>query len=307
MKGKRDFLGVLDLSRKEFLGLIDAAAKIKKKPQAFAGTLKGKSLLMVFEAPSLRTRLSFESGMTQLGGHAIAYNLGESTVGKKESAEDFARTFSRYCDAAALRLYDHTMLERIAKASSIPVINMMTNAEHPCQILGDFMTIAEKKTLKKIKIAYVGDGDNNVTYSLMLASALLGIDIAVASPKNYQPKNEVVNKGKRVAKGSIHITHNPGEAVKDADVVYTDTWMSYRIPESEKPERVRKFSPYQVNASLMKKAPKALFMHCLPAGRGYEVTDEVIDGKQSMVFDQAENRMHAQKALILWLLGKMKI
>ncbi|MFH0949404.1 MAG: ornithine carbamoyltransferase [Candidatus Aenigmatarchaeota archaeon] len=307
MKDEKHFLSIAELNRNELMSLIKNAIRIKKHPKMFSSKLKDKTLLMIFEAPSLRTRLSFEVGMTQLGGHGIYYNLGESTLGKKENIDDLARTVSRYCDIAMARIYSHEMLLALAKHSSIPVINAMTNAEHPCQIMADLMTIYEKrKKFSGLKLAYLGDGDNNVTYSLLYGCAIAGVDIVVASPKGAMPQKSVVATAKKIAKNSasVMVTTNPKEAAKDADIIYTDSWMSYRIPSGEEPKRVKIFSPYQVNKKLFSLAKNPLFMHCLPAKRGQEVTNDIIDSKHSIVFDQAENRLHMQKAIMLWLLGK---
>jgi len=306
----KHFLSIKDLSRKEIEFLIKKSIEIKKNPKKYSSAMKEKTLFMLFEAPSLRTRVSFEAGMTQLGGHAIYYSIDESTLGKKESIKDFTKTVSRYCDIIMARIYRHDQLEEMAANADIPVINAMTNFEHPCQILTDLMTIHEKKLLKG-KLAYLGDGFNNVTHSLLYGCSIMGMDIAVASPagKEYEPDKKVVQEAKKfgVKSGSrVLLTHNPKEAVKNASIVYTDSWMSYRISKEQEPKRVKIFKPHQVNAALMKLAkPKAVFMHCLPAKRGHEVTDEVLDSKQSIVFDQAENRLHAQKALMLWLLRKI--
>ena len=309
MKTIKHFLSLKDFTKKDFDYLIKQGIAIKKNPRKFSNAAKQKTLLMVFEAPSLRTRLSFETGMTQMGGHAIAYSTGESTLGKKETIEDFGRTASRYADIITARLYSQEMLEKMADASRVPVINAMTNYEHPCQILGDLMTIQEHfKKLKNLKVAYVGDGDNNVTNSLIFGCLTMGMNIAVASPEEAEVQKEIKHVGDMLSmryKGHFETTWDAKEAVKNADIVYTDSWMSYRVPKEKEPERIRIFSSYQVNKELMSLAKKkAIFMHCLPAGRGKETTNEVIDSKQSVVFDQAENRMHIQKAIILWLMKK---
>jgi ornithine carbamoyltransferase len=307
----RNFLSIANLSSKELQLLIKKSIEIKKNPARFKNKFSQKTLLTIFEAPSLRTRLSFEVAATQMGGHAIYYTTGESTLGKKESMKEFAGSASRYADIIAARLFEHKDLEELAKYSSVPVINAMTNYEHPCQILGDLVTVQEKfKKLKGLKLAYFGDGFNNVTHSLLFGCALTGIDIAVACPKGkeFEPAQNVVKKAWMFADKSgsnITVTQNIKEAAKGADVIYTDSWMSYRIPKSEEGKRVKTFRPYQVNKKIMRLAHRnAVFMHCLPARRSHEVTDEVIDSKQSIIFDQAENRLHAQKALILWVMGK---
>lgn len=298
----KHLLSIKDLNKKEILDLVKLGINVKKNPNKFK-KLNNKSLLMMFEAPSLRTRLSFEVAMFQLGGSSINYNLSGSPWGKgKESVEDTSKVISRYNDAVALRIYNHEDLVKFSKNSKIPVINMMTNLEHPCQILGDLMTILEKKKSLKGKICYLGDSNNNVTYSLMFACQKLGIKMSVGCPKNkeFYPDSKVIRQCK-----NVKITSDIKEAIKDSDVVYTDSWMSYRIPESQRKKRVKILKPYQVNGKVMKFANKnAIFMHCLPALRGFEVSKEVIDGKQSVVFDQAENRLHIEKAILLELLGR---
>ena len=304
---KRNLVTLKDFSSEEVVKLMDLAAYIKKNPFEYSNAMELKTLLMLFEKPSLRTRLSFEAGMTQMGGHAIFYSIKDSTLGKKESMYDTAKCASRYCNIIMARLFKHSDIEELAKTADVPVINALTNFSHPCQVLSDLQTIKEKKgTLKGLKLAYFGDSNNNVTHSLLNGCALTGIDMAVACPEGYKPQPLVIEQAKSLAKNSsITITHNAEEAAKDADIIYTDSWMSYHIKEDEEAERVKIFQPYQVNKELMKHAKKdAIFMNCLPAKRGYEQTAEVIDGKQSVVFHQAENRLHMQKAIILFLLRK---
>lgn len=304
----KHFLTLKDLSKEEMLYLLNKAVGIKKDPQKYATALKDKTLLMIFEKPSLRTRLSFEVAMTQMGGHAIFYSSADSPLGKKETIEDTAKISSRYVDLIMARLYEHSSIEALAKNSSVPVINALTNYSHPCQILGDLLTIKEKKgALKGLKLVYFGDSRNNVTHSLIFGAALAGMEIVVCCPNNdtFLPLPEVMNSAKTMG-GNTQIVHDPLEAIKDADIVYTDSWMSYHIPEKEKTARVEALKPYQVSHKLMTKAkPDAIFMHCLPAARGDEVTAEVLDGPQSVVVDQAENRLYIQKAIMLWLLGKV--
>ena len=289
--------------------LISQAAKIKKSPEKHYDSLKHKTMLMIFEKPSLRTRVSFEAGMTQLGGHAIYLDAKDAPLGEKESIEDTAKAASRYCDIIMARMFEHENIIKLAKNSAVPVINGLTNLSHPCQILSDLFTIHEKKKkLKGIKLAFVGDGNNNVTHSLLEGCSIVGMDISVGSPKQHSPQQSIVNTAKNNAKKScskILVTENAKSAVENADIVYADSWMSYHIPKEQKGERIKIFQPYQVNKKLMQNAKKgALFMNCLPAMRGYEQTAEIIDGKQSIVFDQAENRLHMQKAIILKLLNK---
>ena len=306
----KHFITIRDSKKKDILSLIKTGLDIKKHPSKYKARMKGKNLVMFFEAPSLRTRLSFEIGINQMGGNGIYYQLSESTLGKKEDIHEFSRVASRYADIIMARVYKQKLVEDLAKFSSVPIINGMTNDEHPCQILSDLMTIFEKKKTFKLRLAYLGDGFNNVTHSLLYGCALVGMDISVASPrgKEYEPDFNVVKKATEFAKISgskIIITNNPEEAARNADIVYTDSWMSYRISKEQEAERIKAFMPYQVNSKIMALAKKnALFMHDLPAKRGMEVTDKVIDSKQSIIIDQAENRMHAQKALILWLMKR---
>ena len=303
----RHFLSVANLSKNELNALIKDAMKIKKSPRKFSRTLEEKSILLIFETVSLRTKLSFEVAMTQLGGHAIFYDIAESTLGKKESIKEFAGSASRYVDGIAARVFDHNALEEMAKFSSVPVINAMTNYEHPCQILGDLLTIYERfGRFRGLKLAYFGDGFNNVTHSLLYGCSMTGIDITVACPKGkeFEPLGDVMKKSLQFAsQSSVTITRDAKEAAEGADVIYTDSWMSYHVPKNKEENRMHIFHPYQVNFDIMKIAKKdAVFMHCLPAKRGHEVTDGVIDSKQSVIFDQAENRAHAQKALLLKML-----
>jgi len=303
---KKDLLDLSNLTSKEIDELITLAKDIKKNPEKYNNALKDKTLLMIFEKPSLRTRVSFEVGMTQMKGHAIYYNIATSPMGKKESIADTARTSSRYVDIIMARLFSHEHIEELAKHATVPVINALTDFTHPCQILSDLLTINEKKgSFNGLKLAYLGDGNNNVTHSLLYGCAVAGINITVASPEEeYLPQKNVVEKAKKIANNcEIEITTDPKKAVSGADIVYTDSWMSYHIPEEQKEKRTEMFMPYQVNSELMKSAKKdAVFMNCLPAMRGMEQTADVIDGSQSIVFDQAENRLHMQKAIMLKLL-----
>jgi ornithine carbamoyltransferase len=306
----RHLLSIAELSPADFHGLIEQGRALKADPACAAHALYEKSLLMIFEQPSLRTRLSFETAMAQLHGHAINYYSIHSPWGAgKESIEDVGRTVSRYCDAVTARLFSHDDLERLAESASIPVINAMTDAGHPCQILGDFMTLSEHVGRERgLRIAYLGDARNNVTYSLMRAAALTGSKLVVGCPadERYAPpewvREEVVGLCGTHG-GEVQVTDDPLQAVASAEVVYTDSWMSYRTPPAEKEARQHVLDPYRVDADLLARAEDgALFMHCLPAWRGDEVTAEVIDGPQSIVFDQAENRLHVQKAILLELL-----
>ena len=291
----------------EVLALADA---VKQHPRRYARAMAGRTLLMIFDKPSLRTRISFETGATQMGGHAIYYDMGTSPLGAgKENVADTARVISRYVDIVMARLFEHAQIVELARCATVPVINALTNFSHPTQVLADLMTIREKKgRLAGLQLAYLGDGNNNVTHSLLLGCAQMGVSIRVACPagRDYSPRPEVVRDAEAFARRSgarVLVTHRPAEAVRGADVVYTDSWMSYHIAPEKLRERVRRFRPYQVNAELMKSAaPDAIFMNCLPALRGCEQTAAVLDGPQSVVFDEAENRLHVHKAIMLRLL-----
>jgi ornithine carbamoyltransferase len=297
-----DVLRLDELESKEINHIIDLAIDLKKqqKKGKEKPLLQNKTLAMIFEKPSTRTRVSFETGMFQLGGHALTLSSNDLQSSRGESIEDTAKTLSRYVNVVMARVYDHRSLETFAKNSSIPVINGLSNSFHPCQILADFMTIREhKKNLKKIKIAWIGDG-NNVCNSLILGCAKLKIRLSIAVPDGYEPDFDVIKIGKDAE--ILEIIDNPEVAVNDADVVMTDTFVSIHNTNSD---RIKKFLPkFQINQSLMNKAKKdAIFMHCLPAKREQEVTSDVIDGSQSVVWNEAENRLHVQKALLVHLLG----
>jgi ornithine carbamoyltransferase len=290
--------------------VLDLGQEVKKDPARFENIMHRKTLLMIFEKPSLRTRVSFETGASQMGGHAIFYDTSTSPVGAgKESVGDTVKTVSRYVDLIMARLFEHAKVEEMAREATVPVINALTNFSHPCQVLADLQTAREKKgRLKGLTLAYLGDGNNNVTHSLLYGCSKMGVHIRVACPDGdeFMPDKDVIRDSIKAAKrtgANVVITHNAIEAVKGADVVYTDSWMSYHIPPHKLNERIKIFTPYQVNAALMKHAAKdAIFMNCLPALRGYEQTAEVIDGPQSVVFDEAENRLHVQKAVMIKLL-----
>jgi ornithine carbamoyltransferase len=263
--------------------------------------LKGKTLAMIFEKPSTRTRVSFEVGMWQLGGYALYLSASDLQLGRGETIADTARTLSRYVNGIMARVFAHQTILDLVKYSGVPVINGLSDYTHPCQGLADLFTIYEKKgKLSGLRLAYVGDG-NNVAHSLLYGCSKVGMDITLACPKGYEPNPEVVSKAKEEGKGSgckVKVTHDPKEAVQNADIVYTDVWASMG-QEKEHEKRIKVFKPYQVNIKLVKEAKEDyLFMHCLPAHRGEEVTDEVADSKNSVIFDQAENRLHAQKALM---------
>jgi len=297
----KDLLTLDELTDNELLKIIDYGIKLKKqlKKDSHKPILKNKTLAMIFEKPSTRTRVSFETGMFQLGGHALNLSSSELQLSRGESVEDTAKTLSRYVDVIMARVYDQKILEILAKNSDVPVINGLSNSFHPCQTLADLMTIKEKKKkLKGLKIAWIGDG-NNVCNSLIYGCSKTGINISIATPKGFEPDKTVIKKSKK--KITIVLTTDPQDAVKNADVVITDTFTSIHNRDKK---REKKFLPkFQVNPSLMKKAKKnAIFLHCLPAKRGKEVTSSVIDGSQSVVWDQAENRLHSQKALLVSLI-----
>ncbi len=303
----RDFLTLLDYTPKQISQLLDKAQDIKSNKAAYAEVLKGQSLGMIFENASTRTRVSFEVGMTQLGGHALFLSPKDMQIGRGEPVKDTAHVLSRYVDAIMIRTNSHELVEELAEHASVPVINALTDYYHPCQAMADLLTILEHKgSLKGLKLAYVGDG-NNVAHSLLAAGAKVGMDISVATPKGYEVNATIFEKAQKAAEetgASLMQTHDPLEAVKDADVIYTDVWASMGF-EQEQEDRLKQFSAYQVNDQLIALAKDDfIFLHCLPAHRGEEVTSEVIDGNRSVVYDQAENRLHAQKAIILALLGK---
>jgi ornithine carbamoyltransferase len=288
--------------------ILNLAEKLKK--QLKEGTphkiLSGKTLGMIFTKSSTRTRVSFEVGMYQLGGYPLFLSSNDIQLGRGETIHDTAQVLSRYVDGIMIRTFKQSDVDGLAKYGSIPVINGLTDLMHPCQILADLFTVYEhKKTLKGLKMAYVGDG-NNIAHSLLHGCAKTGMDIYVASPKGYQCDNEIVQEALEDAKVSgsnVVLTEDPVEAITDADVVYTDTWISMG-QEDEKEERIKTFMPYQVNSSLFSKAKEdAIFLHCLPAYRDFEVTEDVIDGPNSVVFDEAENRLHVQKAVMALLMG----
>ncbi|MDF2667938.1 MAG: ArgF [Paenibacillus sp.] len=302
LKG-RDFLALVDYTGEEIRYLIDLAIDMKKRHKAgeIIQPLKGKTLGMIFEKSSTRTRVSFEVGMYQLGGHALFLSKNDLQLGRGESVWDTAQVMSRYLDGIMIRTFAHRNVIELARGATVPVINGLTDLTHPCQALADYQTILEKKgQLQGLKIAYIGDG-NNMVHSLMMGGAKLGLHVAVASPKGYEPDEEVQQISKENAAlsgGSVHVGHDPKEAIADADVIYTDVWASMGF-EEEQEKRVVAFRGFQVNEALAKYAKKDyLFMHCLPAHRGEEVSEGVIDGDHSIIIDQAENRLHAQKAIM---------
>ncbi|MCX7880639.1 MAG: ornithine carbamoyltransferase [Ignavibacteria bacterium] len=302
---KKDFLEVSDFSTEEINEVFDLTEKMKKNPLEYSSSLRFKTLAMIFEKPSLRTRTTFDVGIQQLGGFSLYLSPNEINLGKRESVYDVAKNLERMVDAIMVRTFGHDIVLDMARFARIPIINGLTDYEHPCQALGDFFTIREiKGNLKGLKITYVGDG-NNVCHSLLSAAALLGAHMWVATPRGYEPNLKAYLKATEIAKetGSvIEITNDPKEAVRNADVVYTDVWASMG-QESEAEKRKKIFAPYQVNSSLFGLAKSdAIFMHCLPAHRGEEVTDDVIDSPNSVVFQEAENRLHIQKAIMFKLM-----
>jgi ornithine carbamoyltransferase len=300
--GRHNFLSIKDFSPEEIRYLLDLAHEIKTHPSAHTGALKGKTLAMIFEKPSLRTRVSFDVGIQQLGGFSLYLSNAEINLGKRESVYDVAKNLERMVQAIMIRTYAHDIVERMAEYTNIPIINGLTDYSHPCQAMADFLTMQELKgDVAGLKIAFIGDG-NNVCHSLMFAGAQLGAHVWVATPAGYEPKPEAVEwalkRGTQTG-GTCTLTHDPVEAASGAKVVYTDAWASMG-QEAEREERQKVFFPYQVNCDLFGHAKyDAAFMHCLPAHRGEEVTDEVIDSPHSVVYQQAENRLHAQKAILL--------
>ena len=304
---KKDILTLMDLTQQEILDLINLAFQVKKLGRRKLHLLDGKILALLFEKPSTRTRVSFEVAMKDLGGDTLYMGRDQTQLSRGETIEDTARVLSRYVDAIVARVYKHESLKLLAKFSSIPIINGLSDKFHPVQALSDLATIREKLgKLKEIKVAYIGDG-NNVCNSLLIACTKVGVDITVACPKEFSPPEDVVKAAQIFSKSSgsvMEIVEDPYEAVKGADIVYTDTFVSMGM-EKERERRLKVFLPkYQVNRKLMEATGKfSLFMHCLPAHRGEEVTDEVLDGKWSIVWDQAENRLHTQKALLIKIFG----
>ncbi|RPK12486.1 ornithine carbamoyltransferase [Priestia endophytica] len=307
VKGK-SLLTLLDWSKEEIEAVLQKGIELKKerKEGKLNTSLNGQTLGLIFEKSSTRTRVSFEAGMMQLGGNALYLNGQDLQIGRGESIHDTAKVLSEFIDAIMIRTFEHSKVEELAKYGSIPVINGLTDEFHPCQALADLMTIYEEKgTLKGLKVAYIGDG-NNVAHSLMIACAKVGAHFSIACPKGYEPKEWIVNEARKIAEqqdANITIVENPIEAVQDSDAIYTDVWTSMG-QEAENGIRLKAFSNYQVNDELVKHAKDDyLFLHCLPAHREEEVTASVIDGENSYVFQQAGNRMHVQKALLQLILG----
>jgi ornithine carbamoyltransferase len=303
--GRHNFLSIKDFSPEEIRYLLDLARGMKVHPSAHTGALKGKTLAMIFEKPSLRTRVSFDVGIQQLGGFALYLSNAEISLGKRESLYDVAKNLERMVQGIMIRTYAHDIVERMAEYAGIPIINGLTDYSHPCQAMADYLTMMEiKGDVAGLRVAFIGDG-NNVCHSLMFAGAQLGVHVWVATPAGYEPKSDAVQwaieRGQQSG-GTCSLTQDPIEAATGADVIYTDVWTSMG-QEAEKESRHRIFAPYQVNSELFRHAKfDALFMHCLPAHRGDEVTDNVIDSAHSVVYQQAENRLHAQKAILLELM-----
>ena len=301
----KDFLSIRDFTPEQIRYFLHVACEVKAKPERFASALKGKTLAMIFEKPSLRTRVTFDVGMEQLGGHSLYLSPAEINLGKRESVHDVAKNLERMVQGIMIRTFAHSIVEQMAEHAGIPVINGLTDYSHPCQAMGDFLTMWEVKgRLEGLKVAFVGDG-NNVAHSLMFAGAQLGVEVVVATPPGYEPKVDAIAWARERAKqtgGSCRITNHAKEAVSAANVVYTDVWTSMG-QEADAAKRLNVFRSYQVNSELLACAKRdAIFMHCLPAHRGEEVTDEVIDSPRSIVFQQAENRLHVQKAIMLELM-----
>lgn len=297
----KDFLSLCDWTREDLAGILARAGALKdlhrqgRRPR----TLEGCTLAMYFEKPSLRTHVTFETAMTQLGGHAILLRPEQVGIGTRETPADVARNLSRWVDGILARTFSHALLEEMGAVASIPVINGLTDLLHPCQAMADLQTMAERSDLSRAVIAYLGDG-NNVANSLLEAAAVFGLSLRLATPASHRPALRVRRRTEALAAKSgarISLTEDPVEAVKGADFVYTDVWTSMG-QEEEAAERKALFEPYQLNRRLLKHSPDAIVLHCLPAHRGEEITDEILDGPRSVVFDQAENRLHAQKAIL---------
>ena len=305
----RDLCSMSDLSVQELAAVLELAHAVKAHPEDFRHALDAKQMVLIFEKASLRTRLTFEAAVNTLGGNAIFVDQTQSVLGERESLADVAHNLERWMNVIVLRTYSHETVTDIAQFAKVPVINALSDYEHPCQAITDFFTLEERfGSCEGLKFTYVGDG-NNVCHSLMLCGALLGSHVTVATPKGYEPELDIIHRAIAIAEttgGSLQLMHDPLKAVEGADAVYTDVCISMG-QENEAMKRTPIFRPYQVNERLMSEASStAVFMHCLPAHRGEEVTDTVIDSEKSIVFEQAENRMHAQKALLLMLLGGAK-
>ncbi len=302
----RDFLSIDDLSPEELEHLLERSAKVKASPSDYADRLRGRSVALIFEKPSTRTRVSLEVAISSSGGHPLALSSSELQLGRGETIEDTGRVLSRYVDAIVLRTFGQERLEMLARGATVPVVNSLSDFEHPCQALADLLTVREGRgDPRGAVLAYVGDG-NNVAHSLLLAGAKTGMHVRVATPPGFEPIPQVVGRAEEIAAengGSVRVLNDPVEATTGADVLYTDVWASMG-QEAEAMERRLVFQGYRLDQEAVDRAsPEVIVLHCLPAHRGDEITDEVIDGPRSAVWDQAENRLHTQKALLLWLLG----
>jgi ornithine carbamoyltransferase len=301
---EHDYLSVDDLSPKELGELLDLAADVKARPETYAGRLEGRSIALIFEKPSTRTRVSFEVGVAQLGAHPVVLSSTELQLGRGETIEDTGRVLSRYLDAIVLRTFEQERLEVLAGAADVPVVNSLSDFEHPCQVLADLLTMRERLgSLEGRTLTYLGDG-NNVAHSLLLGGAKAGMQVRVATPTGFEPIPQVVQRATEIAAGTggaVQVTNDPVEAARQTDVLYTDVWASMG-QEAEADERLLVFTPYSVTRSLVASAADdVIVLHCLPAHRGQEIEAAVIDGPRSAVWDQAENRLHTQKALLLRL------
>ncbi len=302
---KKDLISLRDLNKKEIIFLFKKTKELKKvfKKKKFLNLLKGRIGVLLFEKPSLRTRVTFETALKQLGGESIYLSPSDVQMGKRESVKDIAQNLSRWIDLIIVRTFSHNITKELKEYSTVPVINALDDYEHPCQALADYYTIWEReKNLEKIKLGFIGDG-NNVCHSLMLGAKILGVNMMAATPKGYEPAQEIIE----FSKEKVILTNDPREVVKECDYIYTDVWVSMG-QESEKEKRIKDFQGFQVNSELLKLAKKEYkIMHCLPAHRGEEITDEVLDSENSIVLDQAENRLHIQRTLILYLLNLIKL
>jgi ornithine carbamoyltransferase len=305
----KDFLSLKEAGAADITALFRLAERMKKGPEAFYAKLRGRSLAILFQKPSIRTRVSFQVGMSELGGSTVYMDPQEMPLGERESIKDVARVLSRYCDVIVARTYTHHDVEELARHATVPVINGLSDQYHPCQTLADLFTIREKfRRIEGMNIAYIGDG-NNVLNSLLYGAAKTGANLAIATPRGYEPGEEILRDIKAICKetgSKISLSNNPFTAIKNAHAIYTDVWVSMG-QEKQRDQRLRDFQPFQVNGAILGKAPKdAIVMHCLPAHRGEEITDEVIESPRSAIFDQAENRLHTQKALLYLLLTRKK-
>ncbi len=301
----KDLLSISDLGAEELAGLVRFTGEVKHDPGKFRKALEGKKIVMLFEKPSTRTRVSFEAAILDLSGHAINITRNMSQLDRGETPSDSAKVLERYVDAIVARVESHETLKEMAESARVPVINALSDIEHPCQIVSDLYTVYEKSgTLSDIKIAYVGDA-NNVCNSLMMGCAMSGVSLHVATPKEYAPKKAIIEKSSAYARktgAKIEVSNDPYKAAENADYIYTDVWVSMG-QENDEEKKIKAFQAYQINDTLLSKAKKdAKVMHCLPAHRGMEITGEILDGPRSVVWDQAENRLHAQKAILLKLL-----